>query len=281
MPATRNAPDLENTMHAPDFSALFVTHPVIIGMIHLPALPGAPGHAGMTAVLDAARRDAHALTAGGVHGIMIENFGDVPFLPGPVAPETVAALTHAAVAVRSETDLPIGINILRNDARAAIGIAATVGAAFIRVNVHTGAMLTDQGWISGQAHDTVRARASLRCPAAILADVLVKHAVPPVGLDIVDAARDTVHRGLADALIVSGAATGSATDAARVRAVRQAVAVPVLVGSGIDEHNAGELLRVAHGAIVGSSLQHNGTAGGRVEVERVLRLMRVVHELQP
>jgi uncharacterized protein len=266
-------------MRTLDLSTAFGTGRPIIGMIHLPPLPGAIGHETMTVVLDAAVRDADILSTGGVHGIMVENFGDAPFYADQVPAETVAALTLAVDAVRRVTRLPVGVNVLRNDARAAIGIAAATGAAFIRVNVHTGAMLTDQGWISGRAHETVRARAILRSQAAILADVMVKHAVAAPGLSIGDVARDTVQRGRADAVIVSGAATGAAADVARVDEVRASVDCPLLIGSGLTAHNAATLLAVADGAIVGSAFQQNGRAGGRVDARRVHVLMEVVRAL--
>lgn len=249
----------------------------VIGMVHLAPLPGAPRHRSMADVISAACRDAEALARGGVDAIMVENFGDAPFFPGAVPAETVAALTRAIIEVRHVTPLPIGVNVLRNDARSALGIAAATGARFIRVNVHTGAMLTDQGWIAGAAHETVRARAALAADVAILADVLVKHAVPPHGLDIADAARDTWERGHADALIVSGAATGAPVSPERLAAVRSAVpAAPLLVGSGLDEVTAPLLLATADGAIVGSAFQRDGRAGNPVEPARVQRLVAAV-----
>jgi uncharacterized protein len=249
----------------------------IIGMVHLPALPGAPGHADMAGVLDRASRDAAALQRGGVDAILVENYGDTPFHPGRVPPETCAALTLAVAAVRRVAGIPVGVNVLRNDARTALAIAAATGATFIRVNVHTGAMLTDQGWIQGLAHDTVRVRDQLAPGVAILADVLVKHAVPPAGLDAAAAARDTWERGRADALIVTGAATGAAADAGRLRAVRDAVpGAPLIIGSGVDAGNARDLLRVAQGAIIGSAFMRHGRAGSGIDEERLARVMAAV-----
>lgn len=257
-----------------DLRQLTGTDRPLIGMVHLHALPGSPRYRGMRDVLDAAIHDALALADGGVDAIMVENFGDVPFHPGAAPPETLAGMTRAIAAIAARTDLPLGVNVLRNDARAALAIAAATGARFIRVNVHTGAMLTDQGWITGQAHETLRLRASLGADVGILADVLVKHAVAPAGLAIEDAARDTWHRGLADALIVSGAATGAATDPDRARRVRDAVPdAPILIGSGLTAGNAAALLSVADGAIVGSAFQQDGRAGSPVDPARVRTLL--------
>jgi uncharacterized protein len=246
----------------------------VIGMVHLRPLPGAPGSAGVAAVTESALRDADALASGGVDAILVENYGDLPFLPGAVPPETVAAMAAVLTELQRVVTLPLGVNVLRNDARAALALAAVCGAAFIRVNVHTGAMLTDQGWIAGQAHDTLRERARLGADVAILADVLVKHAVAPPGLELADAARDTWERGRADGLIVSGSGTGAATDPDRLRAARTAVpSAPLFIGSGLTADNAAELFSLADGAIVGSALQRDGAAGGGVEVGRVRHLL--------
>jgi membrane complex biogenesis BtpA family protein len=260
----------------------FASRRPLIGVIHLPPLPGAPGARGdvMRAVIERAGSEAHALAAAGLDGVIVENYGDVPFHPGPVPPETVAALTLAVAAVRRACDLPVGINALRNDAAAALGIAAATGGSFIRVNVHTGAMLTDQGWIAGAAHETVRRRARLAPGVAILADVLVKHATPPPGLDMADAARDTWYRGLADGLIITGVATGEPADVTRILAARDAVPdAPLWLGSGLDPDNAALLLPFVHGAIVGSALREDGVAGRPLDPVRIAALVAAVRSI--
>jgi uncharacterized protein len=272
---------MEGVMQRPDLFGVIGSARPVIGMVHLQPLPGAPGHASMERVVDSALRDAAALADGGVDAVLVENYGDVPFFPDAVPPATIAALARVLTELRRATGLPLGVNVLRNDARAALGLAATCDAAFVRVNVHTGAMLTDQGWIQGRAHETLRDRALL-CPGvAILADVLVKHAVAPAGLDVADAARDTWERGRADGLIVSGTATGAATNPDRLRAVRAAVpAAPLFIGSGLTERNAAALFALADGAIVGSAFQHEGTAGSGVDAGRVRALLREIAPLR-
>ena len=195
----------------------------------------------MESVIEFAVNDARAYERGGAHALFIENFGDVPFTKGSVAPETIAAMAAAGRAIRQAVKLPIGFNVLRNDARAALALCAVCGGAFIRVNVHTGAMLTDQGLIEGNAYETLRYRQRV-CPRAqIFADVHVKHAVPLGNWTIEDAARDTVERGLADALIVSGAGTGLAADLADVERVRRTC--PASKGPPGQRRDAGERAR--------------------------------------
>jgi membrane complex biogenesis BtpA family protein len=251
-------------------------------MVHLLPLQGAPRWSGvMEQVIDAAVRDAATLNEGGVDAIIVENYGDTPFHPGAVPPETVAAMTAAVVEVQRVVRVPVGVNVLRNDAAAALAICAATGADFIRVNVHTGAMITDQGWINGNAHRTLRLRAELGLEAAIFADVFVKHATPPAGLSITDAAKDTWERGQADAVIVSGAATGQPTSADDLRTVKNALPdAPVLIGSGITLQNAEELLGIADGAIVGTSLKETAGAQAPVSLEKVKSIVDVVSRMR-
>jgi len=210
----------------------------LIGMVHLLPLPGSPSWAGsMDAVMDRALADATALTRAGLDGVLVENYGDVPFHAGSVPAETVAAMSAVVARVVDAVSAPVGVNVLRNDARAALGIAAATGARFIRVNVHTGVMWTDQGVIEGRAAETLRARRSLGADVAILADVDVKHATAPPGLAPEDAAADAWHRGLADGLVVSGVATGAPTDPGLAK--RVGAAVPDATVHGPDHGWAG------------------------------------------
>ncbi|MSR61526.1 MAG: BtpA/SgcQ family protein [Planctomycetes bacterium] len=257
-------------------SALFGgPRPAFVGVVHLLATPGAPRYAGsLEALLARAAADAQALVNGGVDALLVENFGDAPFFAASVPSETVAALALALYEVRGVAgELPVGVNVLRNDARAALGLCASSGAEFLRVNVHTGAMVTDQGLIQGRAAETLRERARL-CPEARLwADVHVKHATPLGRETLLEAALDAAQRGLADALILSGSRTGVAPAPEPFLAVRERVGeCPLLVGSGLDEHNARALLAVADGALVGTALERDGQSGEPVEEQRVARL---------
>jgi uncharacterized protein len=251
---------------------------LLIGVIHLPALPGAPNYNGkFDAIISRAVADAKAYEKGGADALVIENFGDAPFTSKSVAPETIAAMARAGAAVCDAIKLPIGYNVLRNDPRAALGLAASCEGSFIRVNVHTGAMLTDQGLIEGQAYETVRTRQQL-CPGVqIVADVHVKHAVPLGGWTLEDAARDTWERGAVDALIVSGVGTGHPASLQDVQTVRKAcLEAPIFIGSGFNQHNANTLLPYINGAIVGSSLKLDGKLDNLVDARRVAALRKLM-----
>lgn len=259
-------------------SALPAGRPALIGVIHLKPLPGSPGWGGsMADVVKSAVTDALAYERGGADLLCVENFGDVPFTKSAVAPETVAAMAVAGAAVRAAVKLPVGFNVLRNDAHAALALAAACGGAFIRVNVHTGAMVTDQGLIEGNAYETVRRRSQLTPGAEIFADVLVKHAAPLGHLPIEIAARDTVERGMAAALIVSGTGTGVATEIDDVRRVRLACpATPILLGSGVTAKNVGGYLEFATGFIVGTSVKRGGNVANVVDEKRVAALKKAM-----
>ncbi|MEA2489991.1 MAG: uncharacterized protein QOH21_1783 [Acidobacteriota bacterium] len=246
----------------------------VFGMVHLLALPGAPLFASLGGVIEAAVRDARAIGEGGADGIVFENFGDRPFTKGRVGAETVAAMTRVIAEVVRDVRVPFGVNVLRNDAHSALAVAAATGAAFIRVNVHTGAMLTDQGIIEGDAFGTLRMRTALAPEVLIFADHLVKHAVPLGDVDPVQAGRDLRLRGLADAVIVSGIETGAPVDARRLNALREALPdAPLLLGSGLTEENAAAF-GAADGAIVGTSIKSGGRVDGPVDATRVAALVR-------
>lgn len=244
--------------------------PWLIGMIHLPALPGSPTHQSpMTDIIDGALRDASILCKAGFDALMIENYGDVPFHADSIEPAATAALAIVADRVKRETHLPLGVNALRNDAHSAMGIAAAAGAQFIRVNVHTGVAATDQGILQGRAAHTLRYRRQLGADVAILADVHVKHAVPMGEKNIAIAAEDAAYRGLAEALIVSGPSTGQPCDLDDVRRVKTAVSDrPILVGSGASSDTIREILAACDGAIVGTSLKVDGVTRAPVDAQR-------------
>jgi membrane complex biogenesis BtpA family protein len=250
----------------------------LIGMVHLPPLPGSPRSAlSIEGIAQRAVAEATLLAEAGFHAVIVENYGDAPFHADGVPPVTIAAMAVITERVRRAIGRPVGVNVLRNDARAALGIAAAAGAAFIRVNVLCGVYATDQGIVSGRADEVLRERARL-CPAVrIAADVHVKHAVPMSQPDIALAAQDTAARGLADALIVSGAATGAPTKPDEVAIVKEAVrSRPIWVGSGVTPATATALLRIADALIVGTCLKEGGRTDAPLDPQRVRGFVRQV-----
>ena len=198
---------------------------------------------------------------------MLENFHDTPFRPDAVDPETVASLAVIARAVRRSAALPVGINVLRNDALAALGVAVASGCSFLRVNVLAGAAVTDQGLVQGRADELLRRRAALGAAVAILADVDVKHATSLDERPVAQRAAELVTRSGADAVLVTGQATGHPCDLDQLGAVRDAVApAPVLAASGTTGPSLEEVLAHCDGVVVGTAIKDPAT--GRVCPER-------------
>jgi membrane complex biogenesis BtpA family protein len=232
-------------------------------------------------IITHALRDADALASGGFHAMMLENFGDTPFFPARVPAETTAAMTAVAVEVRKRfPDVPLGINVLRNDGCTAIAIAAAAAAAFVRVNVLCAARLTDQGLIQGIAHDLLRDRARLKAhDVKILADVDVKHSAPLAPRPLEEEVEETLARGRADAVIVSGHGTGKPTDLDHVRRAKAAAkGAAVLVGSGVTAQTIASFLPHADGFIVGTALKPQGDPCQPVDVERVKAITRAISQ---
>ncbi|QGN07863.1 BtpA/SgcQ family protein [Halorhabdus sp. CBA1104] len=251
----------------------------VVGMVHLPPLPGAPAFDGdRDAIRETMVRDARRLAAGGVDAVMVENFGDAPFYAEDVPKHVVASMTALVTDLRREIDLPVGVNVLRNDAEAAVSIAAAAGASFVRVNVHSGARLTDQGVVTGRAAETVRLRERLDTDVSILADVDVKHSAPLADRPLEEEIAELLERGHADGVVASGSGTGAETDRDHLRRVVDArdelgVDSPVFVGSGVTASTAAETLALADGAIVGTALKQDGETTGPVDEERVQQLV--------
>jgi membrane complex biogenesis BtpA family protein len=241
-------------------------------MVHLPPLPGSPRHRperGRNGArwVEHAVRDAALLAAAGFDGVLVENLGDAPYYADDVPDVTVAAMAVAAQAVRAvlPRGMLLGINVLRNDALAALAIAAAADADLVRINVLGGAMLTDQGLIQGRAAEVARERKHLAPQVRVLADVRVKHAAPLAERPLHDEVADLVERCGADALVVSGPRTGEPVDLVRLAAVAAAAAGrPVLIGSGATAATVGDLLAHADGVIVGTHLKRRH----RIDAER-------------
>lgn len=260
----------------------------ITGVVHLPPMPGDPAYiqGGFDGVFEHAMRDADALAQGGVGAIIVENFGSAPFPKGTseqrIPAHQTAFMARVARAMVEKYGLPIGINCLRNDVLSALGIAAAVGASFVRVNVHTGAYVTDQGLIEGDAYHSLRYRSSLGAEkVSILADVLVKHAAPLAPVSPTDATKECLQRGRANAVIVTGTGTGEPVSVPLLKEVSEAAsqAGSVLIGSGFTPERAKELCPYTDGAIVGSWLKKDGILSNPIDETQVRELVSATQGL--
>ena len=264
-----------------DLNQIFQTKNPIIGVVHLLPLPTSARWGGsLKAVIERAEQEATALAAGGIDGIIVENFFDAPFTKDQVNPAVISAMTLIVDRLMNLVVVPVGINLLRNDAKGALAIASCVNAQFIRVNVLNGIMATDQGLIEGNAHEILRFRRELGSDIAIFADVLVKHARPLGTPNLTTAVQDTIERSLADAVILSGWATGSPPTLEDLElATAAAKGTPVLIGSGANWDNIGQLLQAADGAIVASSLKRQGIINETIDPIRVAQFIEAAREV--
>lgn len=236
------------------FHQVFPDRPPVIGMVHLHALPGSPNYGGsLDSVIAKALVDAKTLESNGVDALLVENLHDYPYYPETIEPETVASATLCAKAVAEQSALPIGINILRNSWKASLAIALAVGAKFIRLNVLTDAMLTDQGVISGAAHLVARYRQQIGAESVlILADLLTKHAAPLAVRPVPVIAADMLKRGGADGILLSGDDSSRPAPMSMVSEVKGYIPdAPLIFGSGMTAERAREYSKVADGAIFG------------------------------
>ncbi len=258
--------------------ALFRRGRVVVGVVHLPALPGSPAYRGASidVLVDAALEDARRYARGGVHGLIVENHGDIPFAkPDDLGPETAAVMAVITDRVRREVGLPLGINVLANGAKHALAVAQAAGAGFVRVNQWANAYVANEGILEGPAAAATRYRAWLRADGIrVFADVHVKHGSHAI---TADRSLDELTRDLeffdADAVIVTGQRTGDGADLTELADVRAATRLPLLVGSGVTPETVGPILGIANGVIVASALKEDGAWWNPVSEARVRAFM--------
>jgi len=252
----------------------------IIGMAHLPALPGAPLYdtaGGMAAIRDWVKRDLAALQEGGVNAVMFCNENDRPYVLD-ANPASVAAMADVVASLRGELSVPFGVDVLW-DPIATLAVAAATGAAFAR-EIFTGAFAGDFGLWVRNAGDAFRYRRSVGAEGVrLIFNINAEFAAPVASRPVADVARSVAFSSSPDAIAVSGPITGQPVDASALADVAAAIrdtGIPLLVNTGFRANLAKDLLRYADGAIVGSSLKVDGITWNRVDVKRVKELMRAV-----
>ncbi len=253
---------------------LFGRDKAIIGVVHLAPLPGAPRYSGedIELVYQRGLDDARGYLAGGCDAVIIENHGDIPFSkPDDIGHETSAYMSVISDRIRRELGRPIGINVLANAAIPALAIASAAGAGFVRVNQWANAYVANEGFIEGEAARAMRYRAHLNARGIrIFADAHVKHGAHAIVADrpVEEQVKDIVFFD-ADVVIATGQRTGHAADIGYIDMIKQASGLPTLVGSGVTPDNVNDILSVADGVIVASSLKHDGVWWNAVDPQRV------------
>lgn len=243
------------------FRAMFSAPRALIGVIHLPPLPGFAGCPGIAALIEHAVADARTLEAAGFDGVLVENENDKPHQVS-ASVEVVAAMTRVTAAVVAAAPrLVVGAEILLNDPCASLAVAHAAGARFIRTDYFVDRMARDE--YGGEMHTDPEALMRFRQRIGaerilVLADIQVKYARMIEPKPLADSAL-AARRAGADAVIVTGALTGKAPSRAEVAEAAQAIQDhPVLIGSGLNVANAAEVLTPSAGAIVGTGVMKAG-----------------------
>ncbi|KNC05858.1 BtpA family membrane complex biogenesis protein [Pantoea sp. RIT-PI-b] len=259
---------------------IFSRKKAVIGVVHCDALPGSPKYRGkpLSTIIERALRDADNYIAGGVHGLIVENHGDIPFAkPEDIGPETAAFMAVITEKIRERFGVPLGINVLANAAIPAFATALAGGADFVRVNQWANAYIANEGFIEGAAAKALRYRSQLRAEhIKVFADSHVKHGSHAIVADrsIQELTRD-VDFFEADAVIATGQRTGDSATLDEIDEIRAATELPLLVGSGVTPANVCQILARTQGVIVASTLKVDGVWWNEVELARVKHFMSV------
>jgi membrane complex biogenesis BtpA family protein len=250
--------------------AVFGAPRALVGMIHVGALPGTP-RAGETldAIVARALDEARVYRDAGYTALMIENMHDRPYLKRAVGPEVVAAMTAVGREVRREVALPLGVQVLAGAGRESLAVAQSCGASFVRVEGFVFAHVADEGLMESDAAELLRYRRAIGAERiAVFADIKKKHSAHAITADVsLEETARAAEFFLADGVIVTGAATGKAADAADVRVVSGAVDIPVLVGSGLSPGNLAAFA-AADAFIVGSWVKSDGVWSSPLDATR-------------
>lgn len=262
------------------FKTVFGGGKPVIAMVHLGALPGSPLHdhkGGVEAIVENARKDLVALQAAGFDAIMFGNENDRPY-EFEVDTASTATMGYVIGRLRSEITVPFGVNVLW-DPESSIALAAATGARFVR-EIFTGTYASDMGPWTPDAGKAMRYRDRLgRQDLALLYNVSAEFAYSLDQRSLPDRARSAVFSSIPDAILVSGAITGEAAKMVDLEAVKKVLpTTPVLANTGVKHATVADVLKIADGCIVGSSLKIDGDTWKAVDPDRAAEFMRLVRQ---
>lgn len=260
------------------FQSLFGQTKPVIAMVHLGALPGTPlydSEAGLEGLVEAARADLAALHKAGVDAVMFGNENDRPY-EFEVDAASTATMAYVIGRVRGEITVPFGVNVLW-DPMSTMALAAATGASFAR-EIFTGTYASDMGPWTPNAGKALRYRDRLgRRDLALLYNVSAEFADSLDRRPLADRARSAVFSSVPDAVLVSGAITGEAAEMTDLEAVKRALpTTPVLANTGVKHATVADVLNVADGCVVGSSLKVDGDTWKPVDADRAREFMDIV-----
>jgi len=263
-------------------NSLFASAKPVLAMIHLGALPGTPAsELALAEIEKQALQEARIFRAAGVHGLMLENMHDTPYLRGQVGPEIVAAMAIIARAVKQESGLPCGVQVLAGANLEAMAVAHAAGLEFIRAEGYAFAHVADEGLIQSSAAELLRYRRTIGARRVqVWTDVKKKHSSHAITADVeIGDTAQAVEFMRGDAVIVTGVATGDAPQNGDVLAVKRKTRLPVYLGSGVTAANLKTFFAVADGFIVGSEFKQGGHWARAVDAKRVGKFMAAHSQL--
>lgn len=255
----------------------------LIGMVHVRALPGTPrNQMTIREIRQTAVQEAQQLRQAGFDALLLENMHDVPYLKRSAGPEIVACMASVALSVREAVDCPIGVQILAGANREALAVAQAAGAQFIRAEGFVFAHVADEGIMESDAGELLRYRRMIGAEGILIfADIKKKHSSHAITSDV--NLGETAHAAEffgADALVITGIATGSPTSAQDLIEARRGASLPLVVGSGATPENIRELWHHAQAFIVGSYLKKNGQWDQPLDMERLNRFIEASNQLR-
>ncbi|MBO6754949.1 MAG: BtpA/SgcQ family protein [Roseibium sp.] len=257
------------------FEAVFGTSKPVIAMVHLGALPGTPlydADRGLDGLVGGAEEDLLALQAAGIDAVMFGNENDRPY-EFSVDPASTATMAFVIGRLRDKITVPFGVNVLW-DPESTIALAAACGASFCR-EIFTGTYASDMGPWAPDAGRALRYRRRLgRDDLLMLYNVSAEFADSLDRRSLPDRARSAVFSSIPDAVLVSGQITGEAARMEDLEAVKAVLpSVPVLANTGVKHDTVANVMRIADGCIVGSSLKVDGDTWNAVDPERAKDFM--------
>ena len=256
--------------------AVLGIHKPIIAMIHVQALPGTPAYNGKcNEIIEAAIKEADLYKKAGVDILMIENMHDRPYLKRKVGPEITAMMTMIGQAIKSETQLPCGVQILAGANEEALAIAKAANLDFVRAEGFVFAHIGDEGVFESDAGSLLRYRKMIDAEdILVFTDIKKKHSAHAITSDVNLA--ETAHAAeffLSDGVIVTGTSTGKSAAINDLEEVKLATNLPVLVGSGITIENINNYMHVSDALIVGSYFKKDGNWTNTIDFDRVSKFM--------
>jgi membrane complex biogenesis BtpA family protein len=261
-------------------TSLFQRRMPVIAMIHLGALPGtSTSSLTMTQIERQALREAKIFRDADVDGVMLENMHDTPYLRGRVGPEIVAAMAVVARAIKDQTQLPCGVQVLAAANLEALAVAHAAGLDFIRAEGFVFAHVADEGLTESCAGDLLRYRKQIGAEhIRILTDIKKKHSSHAITEDIgLEETAAAARFFLSDGVVLSGASTGDPTDPGELQRLREKFPeMPLFVGSGVTAENVHAYRPHATGLIIGSYFKQDGRWDQPVDRERVLRFLEQI-----